>query len=362
MLHIRNGSERQIDPVLFNESYMMHGSTSPQYSMIASLDVATKMMEDNGITILGDIIREAIQLRRKMADLERNLHRNGDWFFSMWQPPTVKYHGNTVAFADCPTAYLAENQAPWVLNNQDNWHGFEAIEENYVMLDPIKLTLLTPGMDDEGNLADQGGIPAAIVSNFLIRHNIVCEKTDYYSFLLLNSLGTNRAKQGSLLAALFEFKKLYDTAVPLEAVFPDLVKNNPQYRGETLKSHCDAMHNYLKEHKIMELMHRAFEAIPTPAMLPAEAAAHVVRGNVEMVDVSELHGRIAAVMLVPYPPGIPVMMGGEKMEGKAEAIAEYLLAREKFENTFPGYEGDIHGITREKRTTQTVFRTLCIRK
>ena len=129
-----------------------------------------------------------------------------------------------------------------------------------------------------------------------------------------------------------------------------------------MKSHCDAMHNYLKEHKIMELMHRAFEAIPTPAMLPAEAAAHVVRGNVEMVDVSELHGRIAAVMLVPYPPGIPVMMGGEKMEGKAEAIAEYLLAREKFENTFPGYEGDIHGITREKRTTQTVFRTLCIRK
>ena len=112
----------------------------------------------------------------------------------------------------------------------------------------------------------------------------------------------------------------------------------------------------------MELMHRAFEVIPTPSMLPVEAAAHVVRDNVEMVDVSDLNERTAAVMLVPYPPGIPVMMGGEKMSGEATAIAEYLLAREKFENSFPGYEGDIHGITRERRGNKTVFRTLCIKK
>ena len=122
------------------------------------------------------------------------------------------------------------------------------------------------------------------------------------------------------------------------------------------------MHRYLREHRILKLMHRAFEVIPTPAMLPVEAAAHVVRGNVEMVDVSELHQRTVAVMLVPYPPGIPVMMGGETVTGDAAAIAEYLLAREAFENDFPGYEGDIHGITREKRGNRTVFRTLCIKK
>ena len=122
------------------------------------------------------------------------------------------------------------------------------------------------------------------------------------------------------------------------------------------------MHRYLRENKILELMHRSFEVIPTPSMLPVEAAAHVVRGDVEMVDVSELNGRTVAVMLVPYPPGIPVMMGGETVSGEAQAIAEYLIARENFENEFPGYEGDIHGITREKRGERTVFRTLCIKK
>ena len=363
MLHIRNGSRKKIDPLLFNESYMMHGSTSPQYSMIASLDVATKMMDDNGITIIGDIIREAVQLRRKVADLEREFHREGEWFFSMWQPHTVRYNGTMLNFADCPTDYLAENQAPWVLNSKDNWHGFEDIEDDYVMLDPIKLTILTPGIEADGSLSGHGGIPAAIVSNFLIKHNIVCEKTDYYSFLLLNSLGTTRAKQGSLLAALFDFKKLYDSGALLEDVFPELVQQFPErYKGETLKYHCDAMHAYLREHRLLELMHRAFEVIPTPAMLPVDAANMVVRGNVELVDIAELHNRIAAVMLVPYPPGIPVLMGGEVISGEARAIAEYLIAREAFENLFPGYEGDIHGITREVRDGRTVFRTLCIKK
>ena len=363
MLHIKNGAKRKIDPVIFNESYMMHGSTSPQYSMIASLDVATQMMKDNGTSIIGDIIHEAVQLRRKIAALERDFHKDGDWFFSMWQPETVRCNGHRCSFADAPADFLSTTQEPWVLNSKENWHGFADIEDGYVMLDPIKLTILTPGITPDGNLTSGGGIPAAIVSNFLIKHNIVCEKCDYYSFLLLNSLGTTRAKQGSLLAALFRFKKLYDSNAPLSEVFPELVRRYPaRYGNETLRHHCDSMHAYLREHRILELMHKAFEVIPDPAMLPVDAYHAVVRGNVEKIDVSEMHNRIAAVMLVPYPPGIPVMMGGETMNSKARPIADYLIAREEFENVFPGYEGDIHGITRVQRDNRTVFQTLCIKK
>ena len=118
----------------------------------------------------------------------------------------------------------------------------------------------------------------------------------------------------------------------------------------------------MREHRILELMHKAFEVIPEQAMLPVDASHAVVRGNVEMVDVADMSGRTAAVMLVPYPPGIPVMMGGEMMNNRSRAIADYLVAREEFENAFPGYEGDIHGIVREKRNGRTVFRTLCINK
>ena len=109
-------------------------------------------------------------------------------------------------------------------------------------------------------------------------------------------------------------------------------------------------------------MHAAFEVIPKPVLKPADAYHQVVAGEVESVRISELPGRVAAVMLVPYPPGIPIMMGGELADGDAKPICDYLKAREDFENAFPGYESDIHGVERERTGTRTYFRTLVVKK
>lgn len=364
MVHIKDGGSVKIKPDEFNESYMMHGSTSPQYSMIASLDVATRMMEDNGGTMMDDIIRDAIDLRQKVAGMQKRLSKetkNG-WFFGMWQPKKVSVNGKKQDFENVGIDYLAGNQSAWTLSRDNNWHGFKDIEKDYVMLDPIKLTFTTPGIDDEGKMA-KTGIPASVVSNYLIDKGIVCEKTDYYSFLLLNSLGTTEAKQGTLLAGLLCFKKLYDDNESLSAVFPEMVKSYPDaYEGVGLKDHCSAIHKYFKEYAILDRMQEAFEVIPEQAMKPAEAYHEVVRKNVKYVELNDMMGRIPAVMLVPYPPGIPIMMGGEAMNKKAKPIFEYLKLRQDFENQFPGYESDIHGVEREEKNGKKYFRTLCVKK
>ncbi len=362
MLHIKDGGTVKINPDEFNESYMMHGSTSPQYNMIASLDVATKMMDDQGEILMHDIIREAIQLRRKMAALQREFAGRGGWFFNMWQPKLVRIDGRMVAFADADIDYLATHQEPWVMNQYNNWHGFDDIEPDYVMLDPIKLTITTPGIDDEGHMG-AWGIPASIVTNYLIKHNIVCEKTDYYSFLMLNSLGTTRAKQGTLLAELLKFKQAFDDNAPLAEVFPDLAAAYPERYGKCgLRDHANEMHRYLRDHKLLTKMQEAFEVIPDQAEKPADAYHEVVRRNVEYVLLKEMMGRIPAVMMVPYPPGIPIIMGGEILNEKARPIHDYLMARQEFENEFPGYEGDIHGVEREVKNGKTLFKTLCVKK
>ncbi len=361
MLHIKNGGKVKIDPVLFNESCMMHGSTSPQYSMIASLDVATRMMADNGEVMMQDIILEAVQLRKEVARLQREFREKNDWFFGMWQPDQVKTDGKTVRFEAACSQYLASHQEPWVLRKDDPWHGFEDIEDNYVMLDPIKLTILTPGLNEAGEM-EKTGIPASVVTNYLIGRNIVCEKTDYYSFLMLNSLGTTRAKQGTLLAALLKFKEDYDANRPLCGIFPELVEAHPEkYCGAGLRDHCQAMHEWIAKHHLLDKMQQAFETIPDQAMKPAEAYRKVVLGEVETVELAQAAGRIQAVMIVPYPPGIPVIMGGEIFNAKAEPILDYLLTRQQFEETFPGYEGDIHGVGRCCRSGRTVFTTLCLK-
>ncbi len=328
---------------LFNESYMMHCSTSPQYSMVASLEIATKMMHDNGETAHADIMEEAIELRRKIARIKKEETGEGDWFFGIWQPDCI------IAKS---TQDLIDDQSNWVLKPGEAWHGFSRtdLSDCYAMLDPIKLTFLCPGIDVRGAWSDTG-IPAAIVTRYLGDRGIVCEKSDYYSWLLLNSLGTTKGKQGTLLAELFNFRELYKVNAPLETVFPQLIHEHAaRYKGMGLKDHCQEMHSYIRSRGLLENMVRSSQIIPDQALIPADAYRAIVRKQVEFVRVdslgSEGGGRISAVMVVPYPPGIPILMGGESVNKKSQAIVDYLLARQDFENDFPGYASDIHGIER----------------
>jgi lysine decarboxylase/arginine decarboxylase len=344
MLHIKNGTDDKFDPEIFNEAYMMYGSTSPQYNFIASLDVASAMMDFNGEKLMDDTIKGAIEFRKDILNYGKGAKDNGEWGISVWQPLKVNYNGKMVDFTEVPTDYLASHQECWVLSADNPWHGFDNIEDNYVMLDPIKVTVRLPGIG-ENNEFEEVGIPASIFSNFIILDDIVNEKTDYYTLLLLNSIATTKSKQNSFLTALKKFKKLYETNAPLSEVFPDLVKSYPErYGNEGLRDHCQHMHKRIQELNLLGLLDQAFEIIPTPVMTPAEASREVFRKNVEHIRVADLMNRTGAVMLVPYPPGIPVLMGGEKIDESSKIILDFLLAREQFEIEFPGYYSDIHGV------------------
>jgi len=362
MLHAKDGWSNKLDFHRMNESYMMHTSTSPQYNMVASLDVATQMMEDNGEVMMGDIIHDAVEFRQKIAKMHADYAAKNDWFFDMWQPRVVDVDGKSMKFEEAPVDYLATHQEPWVMNSKDNWHGFDDIEDNYVMLDPIKLTVTCPGINRDGSFDPEFGIPANILSNYLISHNVVNEKTDYYSLLFLNSLGSTRSKQGTLIATLMQFKEDFDKNTPLEELFPDLVAAHPCYQGKGLKDHCLEMHKYLVEHKILQLMDAAFEVIPDQVLTPADAYHEVVRRHVEYVWWDEMSGRVPAVMTVPYPPGIPILMEGEILDDRAKPIFDYMIARQEFERVFPGYEAEIHGVERGIHNGKVCFKTLCVTK
>ena len=314
-------------------------------AMVASLEVATKMMDDNGSIAHADIMEEAIELRRKIARIKAEECGEGDWFFGIWQPESI---------VTKTTQELIENQANWVLQPGDAWHGFpaEGLSGAYTMLDPIKLTFLCPGVDVQGRWQEMG-VPAAIATRFLGDKGIVCEKTDYYSWLLLNSLGTTKGKQGTLLAELFRFRELYKSNAPLEQVFPQLVADYPaRYRGQGLQDHCRQMHGYIRERGLLDKMVQSSKIIPDQACIPAEAYRAIVKKQVEFVRLDAIdpavNPRTTAVMVVPYPPGIPILMGGEIINEKTRPILEYLRERQNFENRFPGYSGDIHGIERSQ--------------
>lgn len=124
-----------------------------------------------------------------------------------------------------------------------------------------------------------------------------------------------------------------------------------RYQDLTVRDLCDEMHAAMLELGTVRLLDRAFADLPDPVVPPGEAFRRLVRGRTERVPVSEMAARTAAVMVVPYPPGIPVLMPGERAGSLEEPVLRYLLALEEFDRRFPAFAHDIHGVERHKQGT-----------
>lgn len=372
MVHVKSGA-RKIDHERFNEAFMMHTSTSPQYSIIASLDVGSKMMEGSaGRAILQDAIDEAVVFRKKMVQIGSDLKKSKiddhkKWFFTTWQADKISSsaeYGKKLKnepFITADSAVLERSPDCWLLNPDDKWHGFKGSEENYMMLDPIKVTVLSPGINIDGTM-EEWGIPAPLISKFLMSRGLVVEKTGFYSFLVLFSIGVTKGKSGSMLAEIYAFKNMYDDNAELSIVFPELAKAHPErYAGVHLQELANEMHEHLKGEDISKVTTDVFAMSLQQEMTPSEAYAALVRGNVEEVAVRDALNRIPAAMLVPYPPGIPIIMPGEKFTSDTKGIIEYLAVYEDFDNSFPGFETETHGIILKKEDGKIKYYVNCVK-
>jgi arginine decarboxylase len=351
MIHVKLSDRAPLDFDQFNEAFMMHGTTSPFYPMIASLDVATSMMDEPaGPTLMYETIQDAISFRKAMSSIAHRLRSaNGDeWFFRIYQPDTVTdpMTGETSLFEETPDALLIQAADCWTLKPGEDWHGFQDgdIADGYCMLDPTKVTILMPGINAQGKMADWG-IPGAILTEFLDARLVEIARTGDYTALILFSVGTSKGKWGSLLETLFEFKRLYDNEGTLYEALPDLVAEHPhRYRDMTLKELSDEMHAAMRDLELTDLLHLACDVDPDPVLTPAETYQKLIRNGTEKVRVSDMAQRLAGVMLVPYPPGIPVRMPGERLGDANSPTIRLLLALEKFGKQFPGFEREVHGI------------------
>jgi arginine decarboxylase len=361
MIHVRSSDRAPVEASRFNEAYMMHGSTSPFYPMIACLDIASAMMDGpGGLALVEESIREAIHFRKRIVSLGRELAQNNDggapWFFGVWQPDEVRdpRSGTVSSFVDAPNDLLESEPSCWGLEPHKAWHGFGELDVGYCMLDPVKVTLTTPGIDAIGNLAETG-IPAPVVASYLDGQRIEVEKTGNYTLLLLFSIGTTKGKWGTLLDGLLSFKRAYDEGQAISEAIPDLATAYPDRYGDTtVKQLCDEMHAEIHDRQMIELLDRAFAEIPTPATTPGDTFRRLVRARSEKVVVSDMADRVSAVMVVPYPPGIPILMPGERAGESDGAVLRYLLALEAFDARFPGFAHDIHGVQRDKHGTFSI--------
>jgi arginine/lysine/ornithine decarboxylase len=326
---VQDAQEQKLDRHLFNEAYLMHTSTSPQYAIIASCDVAAAMMEPPGGTALvEESLKEALDFRRAMRKVDEEFGH--DWWFKVWGPQGLAVEG--IGRAD-----------GWILQANESWHGFGDLAPGFNMLDPIKSTLITPGLDVSGSF-DATGIPAAIVSKYLAEHGVVVEKTGLYSFFIMFTIGITKGRWNTLLTALQQFKDDYDRNQPIWRILPEFAAKFPMYERMGLRDLCQKIHEAYAEGDIARLTTEVYLSDVEPAMKPSDAYAHIAHRKTERVGIDELEGRITTSLLTPYPPGIPLLIPGERFSRK---IVDYLRFTRRFNERFPGFHTDVHGLVEE---------------
>jgi arginine decarboxylase len=327
---VQNATNRNLDTHRFNESYLMHSSTSPQYAIIASCDVAAAMMEaPGGTSLVEESLLEAIDFRRAMRKVDAEFG-DDDWWFKVWGPEHLPEEG-------------IGDRDNWVLHAADSWHGFGPIESGFNILDPIKATIITPGLNMLGQF-DEQGIPATIVSKYLAEHGIIIEKTGLYSFFIMFTIGITKGRWNSMVTELQQFKDDYDQNLPMWRVMPEFVAKHPRYEKVGLRDLCQQIHNIYRQFDVAKVTTEMYLSTIETVMTPADAWAKMAHREIERVSIDDIAGRVTAMLVTPYPPGIPLMVPGERFN---QTIINYLKFTRAFNGQFPGFETDVHGLVRE---------------
>ena len=375
--HIR-GQRRYIEHKRFNESFLQHVSTSPFYPLFASLDVNAKIHEGKAGEMLWDrCIELGIEARKKLREFVRYYARTGrdeqeKWFFDPFVPDVVTIRDSKftadatgIAWEDLPTDVIKREQQCWNFHPQSTWHGYNGYADGYAMVDPNKLTLLTPGLDRKTGEYLSFGVPATVLANYLREQRIVPEKCDLNSILFLMTPAEDESKLNTLIAKLVKFKNLWDADAHLAEVLPTLyAAHSERYAGYTLRKVCNEMHDFYQKANVKELQRLCFRAssFPELARSPKDAYEALVANEVDYVPLQSAKGRISATLALIYPPGIGVVLPGERWDQRAQPMMDYFMAFQESFNRFPGFNYEVQGVFQEREGSRIQFYTYVIRE
>ncbi|WP_426161395.1 Orn/Lys/Arg decarboxylase N-terminal domain-containing protein [Pseudoduganella sp. R-34] len=342
---VRDSETVKLDKDAFNEAYLMHTSTSPQYSIIASCDVAAAMMEaPGGTALVEESILEALDFRRAMKKIDEEWGQ--DWWFKVWGPDSFAEEG-------------IGSQEDWIFTEESKkWHGFGDLKPGFNMLDPIKATIVNPGLSLDGQFGETG-IPASIVTKYLAEHGVIVEKCGLYSFFIMFTIGITKGRWNTLLTALQQFKDDYDKNAPMWRILPEFSAANPRYEQMGLRDLCQQIHDFYKAYDVARLTTEMYLSDMVPAMKPSDAFAKMAHREIERVALDDLEGRITSILLTPYPPGIPLLIPGERFN---KTIVDYLRFARDFNERFPGFETDVHGLVKREVNGRKDYFVDCVKQ
>lgn len=337
--HIK-GQKRYVPHKIFNNSFMVNSSTSPNYQIFASLDMNAKIQEgEAGRLLWHECMVNAIEARKKVLKYCKYLRPI--------VPPMV--HGKK--WEEGNTEEMADDISYFAFEPGGKWHSFQGYRKGQYFIDLMKLQLMTPGINMENGEYEDFGIPGIILADYLRDNRVIPEKCDLNDILFLMTPAETKTKLDSLITKLVQFEHHSDNDSPMEMVLPTVYNRyRDRYEGYTIRRLCRELHDFYKERKINVLQKKMFLKAYFPAyfMSPQKANWALVRGQGELIPLEEAEGRVALQGAVPYPPGVTCVQPGERW---SRIALDYFLDFVETANILPGFAPELQGVYLEKDET-----------
>ncbi len=304
MIHIYDEEFQRKVEDSFHEAYMTHTSTSPNYQILASLDIARRQVQLEGYELVQKSVELAMTLRAKVA-----AHPLLRRYFDVLTPKDL-----------VPDGYRPSQ----IERYYDPELGWGRLEESWrtdeFVLDPTHINLYVGKTGIDGDtfkneyLMDQFGIQI--------------NKTSRNTVLFMTNIGTTRSSIAFLLSVLLKIAK-------------QLEQTEKAYNTAEAELHEERVRSLTKDVPPLpdfSAFHPRFRP-DIESRAGDMRAAYFLAYNEEFCEYLQLDGSIEDAMnsgrqvvstsfVIPYPPGFPVLVPGQLVSREILAFLRALDVKE----------------------------------
>jgi arginine decarboxylase len=305
MIHIYDQDFKQKCAEPFDEAFMTHTSTSPNYQIVASLDIGRRQVELEGYEMVQKQIELAMSIREQVATT----------------PKLAKYFRFLVARDLVPSQYRPSKIEAY-FNSETGWANEqmeEAWEIDDFVIDPTRLTLFVGAT----------GIDGDTFKNQLLmdKHGIQINKTSRNTVLFMTNIGTTRSSVAFLIDVLN--KIAYDLEREQEE-YGRSERKLFEKRVKSLTAEPPPLPDFSKFH------HAFCENPDSPTPEGDIRKAFFLAYDEENCDYIEITERdiekkiedglelVSASFVIPYPPGFPILVPGQVISSDIIAFMKKL--------------------------------------
>jgi len=305
MIHVYDQDFKQKVEEAFHEAYMTHTSTSPNYQILASLDVGRRQVELEGYELVQKQVDHAMALRERIAThaLLKKYFRflaTGDLIPKEYRPSGIE-------------AYFNSEQR-WA-RMEECWHSDEFV------VDPTRLTLYIGPTGIDGD---------TFKHDYLMeKYGIQINKTSRNTVLFMTNIGTTRSSVAYLIEILVKIAQELD--VRNEDMSPPEMRLH-RFKVDSLTKQLPALPDFSHFHRFFRC--GADSATPEGDIRKAYFMSYD-ETLCRYITMPELQRQVAAkrevvstMFVIPYPPGFPILVPGQVISKEILAFIEALDTRE----------------------------------